>query len=177
MLLSLPAVAAPPKPKDAKARRHYDRAIERWEAQDFDAAAKEAEASFAIENNDGVLYFWAQAERKRDNCIKSVELSNLLIDRTDDETVRTYSIESNAWCAERLAEIARAAEQTETTTEASVEPEPQDDLTTLQDEPGGAATSRPWYRDPLGGVLVGVGGTALLTGGGLLIAAIVLDPD
>ncbi|MEZ4379974.1 MAG: hypothetical protein R3A79_01410 [Nannocystaceae bacterium] len=37
--------------------------------------------------------------------------------------------------------------------------------------PPAATRDRPWYRDPAGGVLLGVGGAAALSGGGLLIAA------
>src|SRR4029079_600085 len=35
----------------------------------------------------------------------------------------------------------------------------------------------PWYRDPLGDALVGVGGAAVLAGAAMLISAAVLDPD
>ena len=170
-LWSLPALAAPPKPKNAKARKHFDRAVELFEAEDYDGAAREAEAGYAIEKHEWVLYIWAQAERKRHNCIESVELYNEFIEMTDNENAKENALKAKALCAEELAELARKAEEEAAAAEEEAEDEPDPEPVVTSPSP-----PRPWYRDPVGGVLVGVGGAGVLAGTSLLIAAAILDP-
>jgi tetratricopeptide (TPR) repeat protein len=173
--LSLVAYAAPPlRPKSSKARAHFDKAIELYKAEDFDAAAAEANAGLAIEEHESLLFILAQAERQRGNCVEAVEILTKFIDMTQSEDGRQNALSVKALCAEELAEIARkaelerqAAEQAEAEADAEDEPPP---------PPPKVEPATPWYRDPLGGALVGVGGAAVLAGGAVLISMAVLDP-
>lgn len=175
-LWSQPVLAGPaPRPttpRNAQARKHYERAVELLKAGDHEGAAKEAEAAFEIEKHDFTLYVWSQAERQLDNCVRSVELSNEVIRMTKDEGLADYATESNAWCANRLADIAREAEEeAEAAAAAEEELEAEPEPETPPPPP-----IQPWYRDPVGGVLVGVGGLGVLGGGALLVTAAILDP-
>lgn len=166
------AGAAPLAPKNAKARKHFDEAVERYKAQDFDAAVEAAEAGLEIEEHESLLFILAQAERQRGNCVEAVEVFTRFIETTESDDMRQNALTAKALCAEELAEIARlaelAAQQAELEEEEEPEPEPE-----LPPPP----PPKPWYRDPLGGALVGVGGAGVLAGGGLLIAAAVLSPE
>jgi tetratricopeptide (TPR) repeat protein len=174
--LSLVAHAAPPlKPKSSKARAHFEKAIELYKAEDFDAAAAEANAGLAIEEHESLLFILAQAERQRGNCVEAVEILTKFIEMTQSEDGRQNALSVKALCAEELAEIARkaelerqAAEQAEAEADAETEPPP---------PPPKVEPATPWYRDPLGGALVGVGGVAVLAGSAVLITAAVLDPE
>jgi tetratricopeptide (TPR) repeat protein len=173
---ALVAHAAPLKPKNAKARKHFEQAVELYKAEDFDGAASEANQGLAIEDHESLLFILAQAERQRGNCVEAVELFTKFIETTQSDDMRENALTAKALCAEELAEAARQAElareqaeQAAAEAAAAAEPLPP---TTPPPEP-----LKPWYRDPLGGVLVGVGGAGVLAGGALLITAVVLDPD
>lgn len=172
--LSLEAHAAPLKPKSSKARQHFDAAVERYNAEDYDGAAAEANAGLAIEEHESLLFILGQAERLRGNCVEAVEIFNRFIDMTQSDDMRQNALTAKALCAEELAEIARQAEIERRAAEAAAEQ--------ADDEPPPPTLPppeppQPWYRDPLGGALVGVGGAAVLAGGAVLITAAVLDPS
>src|SRR5262245_55730294 len=67
--LSSVAHAAPLKPKSAKAREHFDKAVELYKVQDYDGSASEAKAGLAIEEHESLVFILAQAERQRGNCM------------------------------------------------------------------------------------------------------------
>lgn len=172
---SLVAHAAPLKPKSAKARKHFEQAVELYKQEDFDGAASEANQGLAIEDHESLLFILAQAERQRGNCVEAVELFTKFIETTQSDDMRQNALTAKALCAEELAEIARQAELERQQAEqaaaeaaaAAAAPPP-----TPPPQP-----PKPWYRDPLGGVLVGVGGAGVLAGGAVLISAAVLDPE
>jgi len=175
--LSLVAHAAPLKPKSSKARAHFDKAVELYKAQDFDGAATEANAGLAIEEHESLLFILAQAERQRGNCVGAVEIYTKFVEMTENEDMRQNALMAKGQCAEELAQAARKAELERQAAEqaaaeqAAAEQEPPPPTLPPPEPP------RPWYRDPLGGALVGVGGVAVLAGGAVLISAAVLDPD
>lgn len=174
--LSPMAQAAPLKPKSSKARQHFDKAIELYKAEDYDGAAAEANAGLAIEEHESLLFILAQAERQRGNCVEAVEIFTKFIDMTQSDDMRQNALTAKALCAEELAEIARQAElERQAAEQAAAEAEQQDEPPPPVVPPPKPA--RPWYRDPLGDALVGVGGAAVLAGGAVLITAAVLDPD
>ena len=172
MALVMPAAAAPPKPKDAKVFYNDAGAAEIYTEQDYDGSVAEAEAGYKIEEHESLLFIWAQAERQRHNCIEAVELFNAFIATTKDEDMKQNALTAKAKCAEELAEIARKAEEdAAAAAEAAAEEEAAEEADVPPPPP-----PRPWYRDPVGDVLVGVGGAGILAGGSLLIAAAILDP-
>lgn len=171
---SLVVHAAPLKPKSAKARKHFEQAVELYKQEDFDGAASEANQGLAIEDHESLLFILAQAERQRGNCVEAVELFTKFIETTQSDDMRQNALTAKALCAEELAELARQAElarklaeQAAAEAAAAAAPPP-----TPPPPP-----PKPWYRDPIGGALVGVGGAGVLAGGALLISAAVLDPD
>ncbi|MEM7153417.1 MAG: hypothetical protein AAF799_11285 [Myxococcota bacterium] len=175
-LAATTAEAAPSKPKNAKARAHFDRAVEFYTAKDFDGAIREAEAGYELEPNEGLLFLWAQAERQNGNCVEAVPLFNSFIEMTTNEDMKQNALQAKGICAEELAASARA---TDDGTGEDIGPAPGDDDLDIQPvtpEPT-PRDDNPWYRDPLGGALVGVGGTSVLVGAALLISAGVLSPD
>lgn len=173
--ISTVAHAAPLKPKSSKARQHFEEAIRLYKAEDFDGAAAEANAGLAIEEHESLLFILAQAERQRGNCVEAVEIFTKFIDMTQSDDMRQNALTAKALCAEELAEIARKAEEErlaaeQAAAEAAAEAAPPPVVPPPKAE-------KPWYRDPLGGALVGVGGAAVLAGSAVLISAAVLDPD
>jgi hypothetical protein len=172
-LWALVAAAAPLKPKNAQARKHFETAVELYKAEDFEGAVAEANKGLAIEDHESLLFILAQAERQRGNCVEAVELFTTFIATTQSDDMRQNALTAKALCAEELAELARLAEVAaqQAAAEAEVEPTPP------PPEPPPPPPPPPWYRDPLGGALVGVGGAAVLAGGAVLISAVVLDPD
>lgn len=173
--ISTVAQAAPLKPKSSKARQHFERAIELYKAEDFDGAATEANAGLAIEEHESLLFILAQAERQRGNCVEAVEIFTKFIDMTQSDDMRQNALTAKALCAEELAEIARKAEEERLAAEqAAAEAEREKEPSPVVPPP---KPTKPWYRDPLGDALVGVGGAAVLAGGAVLITAAVLDPD
>lgn len=169
------AEAAPSKPKNAKARGHFDRAVELYTAKDYDGAIREAEAGYELEPNEGLLFLWAQAERLNGNCVDAVPLFNSFIEMTTNEDMKQNALQAKGICAEELAASARQTGG-EGGDEPEPEPEGEPDIYPVEPEPTPRGET-PWYRDPLGGALVGVGGTSVLVGVALLISAGVLSPD
>ena len=175
--LSLVAHAAPPfKPKGAKARAHFEKAVELYKAEDFDAAVAEANAGLAIEEHESLLFILAQAERQRGNCVEAVELFTKFIELTESDDMRQNALTAKALCAEELAEAARKAELERQAAEQAAAEQAAAEQEPPPPEVPPPKPAKPWYRDPLGGALVGVGGAAVLGGGAVLISAAVLDP-
>lgn len=168
--------AAPLKPKNAKARKHFDKAVELYKSEDYDAAAAEANAGLALEDHESLLFILAQAERQRGNCVEAVELYSKFIETTESDDMRQNALAAKALCAEELAEIARQAELARQEAERAAAEAAAAEAEAAKPTSPPPEPQKPWYRDPLGGVLVGVGGAGVLAGGAVLITAAVLDP-
>jgi hypothetical protein len=166
--------AAPLKPKSSKARKHFDKAVELYKTEDYDGAAAEASAGLAIEDHESLLFILAQAERQRGNCVVAVDLYGKFIETTESDGMRQNALAAKELCDEELAELERQAELARQEAELAAAAEEEPDAEPTQPPPPKPA--RPWYRDPLGGVLVGVGGAGVLAGGAVLVTAAVLSP-
>lgn len=156
---SVALAAPPPMPKNAKARKHFDAAVERYTEQDFDGAVEQANKGLAIEEHESLLFILAQAERQRGNCVEAVAGYTRFIELTESEDMRQNALTAKALCAEELAELARQAELAAQQAEAEAETEPEPEPVAPPPPP-----PTPWYRDPLGGALVGVGGAGVIAG-------------
>lgn len=168
------AAAAPLKPKNSKARKHFDAAVELYKNEDYDGAVDEATRGLELEEHESLLFILAQAQRQQGNCIEAVEAFTKFIETTSSDDMRQNALTAKALCAEELAEIARQAELAAAEAEAAAAA-----VAAAQEapEPPPPPPPKPWYRDPLGGALVGAGGAGVLAGGALFISAAVLDPD
>ncbi|MCA9711789.1 MAG: hypothetical protein KDK70_38490 [Myxococcales bacterium] len=136
--------------------------------EDFDAAAAAVEAAYLIEPEPMLLYPWAQAERSRGNCAAAIELYQRFLDSEPPEQVAGPARENMARCQEQVdAESEEIIEDDESDVvdEVLAEPtEPESTPTQQDDRP----KAKAWYKDPVGGVLVGVGVVGVGVGAGLM---------
>jgi hypothetical protein len=148
--------------------------MEKFDAGDFEGAQRDFEASFEKENNPLSLWGWAQATNKVDGCHKSVKLYRQFSKMVDEGSpAYDVALQAIAECADKLAREEEPPappetefEDEEDTTDADVE----EDRSPRSER---VRSDRPWYRDPWGGALVGVGAAATATGIGLLATAAV----
>jgi hypothetical protein len=118
-----------------------------------------------------LLYPWAQAERSRGNCAAAVELYQRFLDSNPPEAAATPARENMERCQEELA----AAAPDEPTGDDIVEEVIEDDEPEPEPEPEPAPVKKDeppkkkaWYKDPVGGVLVGVGVAGVGAGAALV---------
>jgi tetratricopeptide (TPR) repeat protein len=139
--------------EDIVARAESAYLAERWE----EASTAFAEA-YAIDPNPVYLYARAQAERLAGRCTTALDLYDRYLEsRPPDEAAHEARI-NRARCEVAVPKNGPPGA-----------PEP--DTATAGDR----TPERPWYRDPIGGALVGVGGLSTIVGGSVLGIAIAQD--
>jgi tetratricopeptide (TPR) repeat protein len=168
LLTAAPAAHAAPKTPEAKAA--FDRGVAAYTANDYATASEALGQSYALEPDVETLFAWAQTERKLERCDKASELYEKLLayDLPDENkaAIRSKLEECNAILA---------AEKPAPTPPPVVEPAP---LPPPIDQPPPPPPSSPaWWKDPVGGALVGVGAVGLGVGGYFLVSARSLDAD
>ena len=132
------------------AAEHYAEASRRYAGADYEHAISEALAGQAIEVRPEFSYLLGQSERMRGNCKKAIEhyqAALALVTTPSQEGVIRVQIER---CEHDLAKAPASA--------------PAPDSSSIR---ASVVSNRPWFRDPLGGVLVGVGGASLAAGLGM----------
>lgn len=157
------ALAGPAGSRDGgSAADAVARAEAAYLAQDWTAASKAFAEAYEIEPNPVYLYARAQAERLAGQCPVALQLYDSFLE-TDPP-----------------AEAAQEARINRARCEAAVEtppppqaPGPDPDASDGTKNDG----ARPWYRDPAGGALVGVGAVTTAIGGGLLGIALANDGE
>ncbi len=134
-------------------------------------------SSFELEANAVTLWGWAQATRQASGCRDAVPLYQRFT-KMVDEGSPAYDVAREAIvdCATEMAEedetpatvpdVDSGMDTGDDGTDA-IEP----DTEAPDDDPPRDRKQRPWHRDPLGGVLVGVGLGTVAAGAGVLIAA------
>lgn len=168
------ALAAPGLLSNPEAKAKFQEAQEAFRTEDYDAAAAAVEAAYIIEPQPMLLYPWAQAERSRGNCGAAVELYGRFLESDPPEAAATPARENMERCQEQLdAEAAEEEEIIEDIEDDDLEedlepdPAPIPAPVTTDDQP----KAKAWYKDPLGGVLVGVGVAGVGAGVGLMVVA------
>lgn len=171
------ALAAPGQLlSNPEAQAKLREAQEAFQEEDFDAAAAAVEAAYIIEPEPMLLFPWAQAERSRGNCEAAVALYSRFLDsdaQAPDEMV-TLATENRDLCQAELDEAGddvivdddETSVVDEVLAEEDPEPPPPEPVGT-DDQP----KAKAWYKDPVGGVLVGVGVAGVGAGVGLLAVA------
>lgn len=163
-----PAIAQEQKPAEpTPAARLLERALERYQAEDWTEAAKLFEQAYALEPNPDLLYAWGQSERFGGDCVKALELFDELLKQQLTDKNRA-AVETNiARCKEQLA-----ANQAAASPEPSPDPAPapQPEAVATADTPP-AESPRPWYKDPIGGALVGTGVVGVGVGIAFLVSS------
>lgn len=164
----LVALAAPGQLlSNPEAQAKFRDAQEAFKAEDYDAAAAAVEAAYLIEPQPMLLYPWAQAERSRGNCAAAVELYQRFLDSDPPEAAATPARENMDRCQEQL-DAEAPEEPVEDIVDEVIEEEPEPETKpkpVLQDDPPKA---KAWYKDPLGGVLSGLGVAGVGAGVGLM---------
>jgi tetratricopeptide (TPR) repeat protein len=174
------ALAAPEKGSllsDPVAMEHFEAAQRAFNEGDYDAASKELERAFLIEPADALLYPWAQAERFSGRCKVAIDLYRRFLETDPSPNFRVAAEENLARCR---AEVEEAGEDSGGEPDP-LEEDPLDDgwdavAATEEDRP---ETAKPddrskaaWIRDPLGGVLSGLGVAGVATGAALMAVSL-----
>lgn len=201
LVLALVAATAPAlaAPKGKTARAHFNRGVAAYTKGDFAAAAAAFAKSNSIESDEETLFAWAQTERKLGRCKKAIELYTKLLalklPEANKKVIRTNVDECEAiLLAEDPAPPPRVDPQpaadpdpradarSDTRSDARSDARGEEPGTRAITEPAPApavvrAERRPWFKDPLGGVLVGAGIVSLGVGTVFLVQANSLDAD
>jgi tetratricopeptide (TPR) repeat protein len=160
--------AAAPSNSDAKAA--FDRGVAAYSKGDFAGAAEALEQSYKFEPDPDTLFAWAQSERKAGHCDKALRLYDRLL-KFELPEENKQAVHKNL---EECKALLPAPTPPPTTVTAPVEtprPEPKHDVEPAHPE------SRPWWRDPVGDALVGVGAIGLGVGVSFLVSARSADSD
>jgi len=164
-------IAAPGLVSDPEAAKLVDEAQQAFKEGDYQAARDKIEAAYRIEPAPQLLWPWAQAERGVGNCQAAIDLYRRFIESGPKQEAVTAAEQNIARCEQELGVSAppgpppppppKPSGQEPSTAPAPVEPAP-------VDQPADKPTpARKWYRDPLGGALVGAGGGLMIVGTGL----------
>lgn len=166
VLVGAPLAYAAPKTPEAKAA--FDRGVAAYTSNDYAAASEALGQSYALEPDVETLFAWAQTERKLEHCDKASELYGKLL---------AYDLpdENKAAIQTKLEECKAilAAQKPVEPPPPVADPAPVPPI----DKPQPPPSSPAWWKDPVGGGLVGVGVVGLGVGGYFLVSARSLDAD
>jgi tetratricopeptide (TPR) repeat protein len=159
--LALVAGSAAAAPKDKAAKKEFDKGVAAYTKGDFTGAADAFSKSDAIESDAETLFAWAQSERKLDQCGKALELyTRLLALDLPDENKQAVNVQIGE-CKDIIA--------------AQKPPEP---VASPPDEPPPPPPEgRAWWKDPVGGALVGLGAVGVGVGVVFLVQGHSADTD
>jgi tetratricopeptide (TPR) repeat protein len=176
-LASSTAVAAPTK---KAARAEFDKGVTAYTSGDYAGASEALGKSFELEPDVETLFAWAQTERKLDHCDKAVELyEKLLTMKIPDENkdaVRKNIEECNAIIAAQKP----APDPTPSPTpDPTPEPEQPDKAPPIVESTPTPRTddSPSRLKDPVGGVLTGLGLVGIGVGTFFMIQGSAADKD
>lgn len=191
LALVLASGAASAAPKDTDARALFDRGVGAYTRKDYSASADALQKSYALEVDPDTLFAWAQAERKLGNCLKAIELYDELLAFELPRANRDAIAESRAECKQLVETVKPAPPAKRDDVKPRGDRDPGDgpkhtrSATTARRDDGGdpaievraTAPRRPWYREPVGDTLVGVGVVGMGVGIGLLVSASAANSD
>lgn len=174
LALATPALAAP---KGGAAKVAFNKGVAAYKKGAFDTASEALAKSFALEADPDTLFAWAQSERQRGKCDKAIELfEKLLAYELPDENKRAIR-EKVDECKTILGAQKPVVVEPPPPEPAPPAPAPDpapaiaDPATEPPRSDAPAPEGRPWWKDPVGGVLVGSGVVGLGVGGYFLLSA------
>jgi tetratricopeptide (TPR) repeat protein len=135
---SVPASAARPKNAAALAEKRVELGLRWFRLGEMDKAIAEWEQAYVLMPDVDTLWKLAQAYRRKGDCAAAVRRYRELLEYRLSPAQRAKVEEGEAQCLANLSAMPGAAEA--------------------------PAAPRSWYRDPLGGLLVGAGAAGLLLG-------------
>jgi hypothetical protein len=193
IVLAVAPAAAAPKGRAAKAQ--FDKGVAAYGKSDFAAAATAFGKSYALEVDVETLFAWAQAERKQGHCDKASELYHQLLATKlpaenkavvqgqldeckkilDDDQAREAAAER---AAQARADQAHADQPP--AVDAPVAPPPiahASSSASVTEQATPTDRSSPWFKDPAGDTLVGLGLAGVVVGGVMLMSANSAEAD
>jgi hypothetical protein len=198
LVLACGGATAAPKGKAAKVQ--FEAGVAAYKANDYPGASVAFGKSFALEPDVETLFAWAQAERKQSHCDKASELyvkllamklpaankavvkgqldecKRIIADEkaTEDAAMKARAADDAKAVADAtVAADAKAAEQAKAASNAKHQPDEraaESRSASLPPEPV-TETTQPWFKDPLGDTLVGVGMIGVGIGTVMLISS------
>lgn len=157
------AFAAPRRPAAKKA---FKRGVAAYTKGDYAAAAAALARSFKLEADAETLFAWAQTERKLGHCGRAIELyTKLLAMDLPAENKQAIEVQIDE-CKAVLAE----EQQREAAPVVAPAPPP-------EPAPVARDEARAWWKDPVGGALVGAGVVGLGLGTVFLVQGRNADAD
>lgn len=147
------------------AKEHMDRGLAEYKALNYEAAALEFQAAYAIEPRREILFAWGQSERLRGDCARALTLYRQFLGLSPPADEAKRAEDRIAECERTLQERAKPATPEPPTTTgvaasaATAAPAPRVSL----------EVPAPWYRDGLGATLLGVGVVSGVPGVTLLL--------
>lgn len=193
LLSSTSVFAAPRKPA---AKKEFDRGVAAYTKGNYAAASAALARSFKLEADAETLFAWAQTERKLDHCDRAIELYTKLLrmnlPAANKQAVRVQVSECKAILAAQKPEP-----EPEPVREPPREPEPEPERdpepATMPSSSSSASESdssargplkvqassegHAWWKDPVGGALVGVGLVGVGVGAVFLVQAHAAEAD
>jgi len=151
-------------PKKVEAKVEFDRGVAAYKKGDYATAADALGSSFALENDEETLFAWAQTERKLGHCDKAIELyTKLLSFKLPAANKKAVQVQIDE-CKVIVADEKKAAEE-KRKQEKRPEPPPAPAPAPVaaqpprqeQPTPTGEPAPRAWWKDPVGGALIGAG--------------------
>jgi tetratricopeptide (TPR) repeat protein len=192
LLATSPAVAAP---KGGEARVQFDKGVAAYTKGDYAAAAEALGASFVLEADPETLFAWAQTERKLGHCDRAIDLYTKLLGMdlpaANKDAVRVQINECKAILAEQKPKPADA-KPTKPAEPAPITPKPAESASTpppvttaqvettpppREERPPITSEGRAWWKDPVGGALVGTGAVVIGLGVVFLVQGSAADSD
>ena len=203
LLVALLAGTASAAPKKKAAKKEFDKGVAAYTKGDFAAAADAFSKSNAIETDIDALFAWAQSERKLDHCDKALELyTKLLAMDMPAENKEAIKVQVGE-CKDILGQAPAKTEKTEKTekvektekaektekTEKAPDPTPppatppttDTSSPPIESQPSPSAPQAPegraWWKDPVGGALVGAGAVGVGLGVVFLVQGSAAESD
>jgi tetratricopeptide (TPR) repeat protein len=173
LLVAILAGTASAAPKKKAAKKEFDKGVAAYTNGDFIGAAEAFSRSNAIEADVETLFAWAQSERKLDRCDKALELYTKLLamdmPAENKEAIKVQAGECKDILGQPGQPVSGKTDKVEKT-EKAPDPTPPNTTTTTPDTTSGPGESqqpppsspttpegRTWWKDPVGGALVGAG--------------------
>jgi tetratricopeptide (TPR) repeat protein len=160
-----PADAAPPP---SEAQKLYERGLQLYSARQYEAAISSFQKAFDLDGRREILFAWAQAERLSGDCPSAVVLYRRFLAMSPGPREVEAAQLNLKRCERALA----------TRPEGEPAPNPVDERAREAEAHAAAAEARaaaeaaarrgpPFYRDRVGGALLGVGAGLLVVGAGV----------
>jgi tetratricopeptide (TPR) repeat protein len=140
----LASAAGADEPK-AEALARYEKGLELYNDKQFEKAIVELQAAYQLDARAEYLYAYAQAERLSGDCESAIPLYEEFLKKNPPADLGNAARELVGKCNETVA----AAKPSEP---AATPPPPAGSVGEPDDE-----APRPWWKDPIGGALLGTG--------------------